>query len=311
MKRPAPAIRLLLIMIAIAATVGLARLTIAWAQTAGNLDLRPHVVAGGGGTSIGSGNKQVDGTIGEPAAGPTMSGGSLTQTGGFWNTLAPQPTPLAGPGVFALSASSYTVNEDLTKAIITVNRTNGSSGAASVDFSTTNGTGFTPCNRFNNVAAQNCDFTFTSGRLNFASGDTVKSFNVLISKDAYVEGNETINLSLSNPTAGATLGAQSVATLTIIDNTSVPVDSQPIDDAATFVGQHYHDFLARQADQGGQDFWTGQITQCGSDENCIRNQRITVSNAFFYELEYQQTGSYIFRMYRAAFGNNQPFPNPD
>ena len=35
-----------------------------------------------------------------------------------------------------------------------------------------------------------------------------------------------------------------------------------------------------------------------------------VSNAFFYELEYQQTGSYAYRVYRVAFGNNQPFPNP-
>lgn len=29
-----------------------------------------------------------------------------------------------------------------------------------------------------------------------------------------------------------------------------------------------------------------------------------------YELEYQRTGSYVYRLYRAAFGNNQPFPNP-
>src|SRR6266446_268287 len=134
MKRSGPILRLLLIMIVTSATVGLTWLTIAWAQTGGNLDLGRHVVAGGGGTSIGSGNKQIDGTVGEVSAGPTMSGGSLTQTGGFWNTLAPQPTPLAGPGVFALSAASYTVTEDLTEAIISVTRTNGSSGAASVDF---------------------------------------------------------------------------------------------------------------------------------------------------------------------------------
>ena len=28
------------------------------------------------------------------------------------------------------------------------------------------------------------------------------------------------------------------------------------------------------------------------------------------ELEYQQSGSYVYRVYRAAFGDNQPFPNP-
>jgi hypothetical protein len=84
-----------------------------------------------------------------------------------------------------------------------------------------------------------------------------------------------------------------------------------IDDARFFVRQHYLDFLSRDPDSGGWDYWTGQITQCGSDATCIHNKRVDVSNAFFYELEYQQTGSYVYRLYRAAFGNNQPFPNPD
>ena len=48
-----------------------------------------------------------------------------------------------------------------------------------------------------------------------------------------------------------------------------------------------------------------------NDQNCIRARRIDVSNAFFFELEYQQTGAYVFRLYRAAFGNHQPIPNPD
>jgi Calx-beta domain len=310
MKRPGLITRLFAIVVVLGATIVLARLTIVWAQSNANLDLRPHVVAGGGG-STGSGNKQIDGTVGEPSAGPTVSGGPLTVTGGFWNALAPQPTPLAGPGVFTLSSSSYTVNEDLSEAIITVNRTNGSAGAATVDFRTTNGTGFTPCNQFNTVAAQNCDYALTTGTLGFGAGETSKTFGVLISKDAYLEGNETINLAIGDPTSGATLGAQSAATLTIVDNTSVPASSQPIDDTPTFVGQHYHDFLARSPDPGGEAFWESQITQCGNDQNCIRAKRIDVSNAFFFELEYQQTGAYVFRLYRAAFGNNQPFPNPD
>ena len=43
----------------------------------------------------------------------------------------------------------------------------------------------------------------------------------------------------------------------------------------------------------------------------MNNKRIDVSNAFYCELEFQQTGSYVYRLYRAAFGNNQPFPNPN
>src|SRR2546427_2768689 len=45
-----------------------------------------HVIAGGGGTSSG-GSIRVDGTVAEPSASKTMSGGSLTLNGGFWNTL--------------------------------------------------------------------------------------------------------------------------------------------------------------------------------------------------------------------------------
>src|SRR5262249_1320018 len=44
---------------------------------------------------------------------------------------------------------------------------------------------------------------------------------------------------------------------------------------------------------------------------CFENETIAVSNAFFFELEYQQTGAYAYRLFRAAYGNNQPSPNPD
>jgi len=89
------------------------------------------------------------------------------------------------------------------------------------------------------------------------------------------------------------------------------VTLNPIDDARNFVHQHYLDFLNRQPDQGGWDYWTSQITQCEVDATCTHNKRVDVSNAFFYELEFQQTGAYVYRLYRAAFGNNQPFANPD
>jgi hypothetical protein len=87
--------------------------------------------------------------------------------------------------------------------------------------------------------------------------------------------------------------------------------TNPIDDADFFVRQHYYDFLDRQPDPGGLAYWTGQLTQCNTDQTCLRDKRIDVSNAFFYEQEYQQTGAYVYRLYRAAYGNNQPSPNPD
>ena len=70
-------------------------------------------------------------------------------------------------------------------------------------------------------------------------------------------------------------------------------------------------FLAREGDSAGVAFWTSTITQCGADQSCINNKRIDVSNAFYFEPEFQQTGAFVYRVYRESFGNNQPFPNPN
>jgi hypothetical protein len=49
-------------------------------------------VDGGGGTSTG-GVFTVTGTIGQPDAGPTMTGGSFSLDGGFWSLIAAVQTP--------------------------------------------------------------------------------------------------------------------------------------------------------------------------------------------------------------------------
>jgi alpha-tubulin suppressor-like RCC1 family protein len=82
-----------------------------------------------------------------------------------------------------------------------------------------------------------------------------------------------------------------------------------IDDSRNFVKQHYLDFLNRNPDQSGWDFWTAKITQCGLDAACIDSQRIGVSAAFFIELEFQQTGYVVYRFYRAAYGTRSGAPS--
>lgn len=81
-----------------------------------------------------------------------------------------------------------------------------------------------------------------------------------------------------------------------------------IDDSDFFVNEHYVDFLNRFPDAGGFAFWNSKFTNCGLNQACLNTTRIDVSNQFFFVLEYQQTGAYVYRMYRAAFGNTQPFP---
>jgi PKD repeat protein/N-acetylneuraminic acid mutarotase len=68
------------------------------------------------------------------------------------------------------------------------------------------------------------DYTSTGGTLAFAPGDTSRTFAVPIINDTLDETNETVTLTLSNPT-NADLGAPSTATLTIVDDdepTSTP-----------------------------------------------------------------------------------------
>lgn len=75
-----------------------------------------------------------------------------------------------------------------------------------------------------------------------------------------------------------------------------------IDDGDFFVSQHYIDFLSRFPDQGGLDYWNGQIQSCGSNALCAYSQRVNVSAAFFIEAEFQRTGSFVYRSFKGGLG---------
>lgn len=81
----------------------------------------------------------------------------------------------------------------------------------------------------------------------------------------------------------------------------------PIDNARFFVRQHYLDFLNREPDQGGWDYWTASLTQCGADQACLSSQRVGVSAAYFIEQEFQQTGSFVYRFYKASYGQRPAY----
>jgi len=94
-----------------------------------------------------------------------------------------------------------------------------------------------------------------------------------------------------------------------ITDAAAPTNNR-IDDARSFVQQHYRDFLSREPDQAGLEFWTNEITSCGSDAECIQAKRTNVSAAFFLSIEFQETGYLVYRMYKTAFGNLAGAPVP-
>jgi hypothetical protein len=75
-----------------------------------------------------------------------------------------------------------------------------------------------------------------------------------------------------------------------------------IDSPEYFVRQHYVDFLGREPDESGFNFWSDQILSCGADAGCIERRTINVSAAYFLSIEFQQTGGLVDGLYRASYG---------
>jgi predicted extracellular nuclease len=76
----------------------------------------------------------------------------------------------------------------------------------------------------------------------------------------------------------------------------------PLDTPEYFVRQHYLDFLAREPDESGFNFWSDQLLACGGDAGCIERRSINVSAAYFLSIEFQQTGGLVDGLYRASYG---------
>jgi hypothetical protein len=104
---------------------------------------------------------------------------------------------------FRFSAPSYFVNENDASghATITVNRGGATNVPASVNYATSNGT------------ATGADYTSAAGTLNFAAGETTKTFQVDVTNDGTSEANETVNLTLTS--GGTTVDT---AVLSIVDD---------------------------------------------------------------------------------------------
>ena len=77
----------------------------------------------------------------------------------------------------------------------------------------------------------------------------------------------------------------------------------PLDTTGFFVRQHYVDFLNREPDPSGLNFWANQISSCGADAACVEVKRINVSASFFLSIEFQGTGYLVARIYKAAYGD--------
>jgi uncharacterized protein (TIGR03118 family) len=225
-----------------------------------------------------------------------FTAGTAEEEHGLFGKL--NPTTSTATSLIEFATSSFSVDEAGGHVDFTVIRTGDTSGSATVNYDT-----FDESQAGH--ASQKSDYEIALGRLTFAPGETSKTFRILVVDDKFVEGDETIDIALSNPTgAGVGLGSPSTAEVTILDNDTTPPATNPIDDTSFFVRQHYLDFLSREPDASGFAFWQNEIDSCAGNAQCIEVKRINVSAAFFLSIEFQNSGVAAYLTHRVAFGAN-------
>jgi hypothetical protein len=118
------------------------------------------------------------------------------------------PSGAGSVGFLALSQLFAEGDSGSSVALLDVSRSGGVSGSVSVDYTITAGS-----------ATAGIDFVLGSGTLTFAPGDALEQVPVTVLGDTELEGWESITVTLSNPTGGATIrSGRDVETLTVMDN---------------------------------------------------------------------------------------------
>lgn len=108
---------------------------------------------------------------------------------------------------FSIDNVSVTEGSSLT---FTVTRTGSTASTLTVNYASASGT-----------ATSGSDFTAGSGTLSFAPGDITKTVSIATIDDSSAESSETMSVTLSAPSGGATIGT-GTGTGTINDNDSAP-----------------------------------------------------------------------------------------
>ncbi|MGH9927732.1 MAG: carboxypeptidase regulatory-like domain-containing protein, partial [Pyrinomonadaceae bacterium] len=85
------------------------------------------------------------------------------------------------------------------------------------------------------------------------------------------------------------------------------ISGNAIDTPEYFVRQHYLDFLGREPDESGFNFWSDQILSCGADASCIERRTINVSAAYFLSIEFRETGGIVDGLYRASYSRRPQY----
>jgi hypothetical protein len=219
---------------------------------------------------------------------------SLGEIGGANLPESIRGMAVATNGSFGFSAATASVSEGAGSIAVTVTRTGDLSGAASVNFASSDGT-----------ALQASDYNIAVGTLDFAPGEASKTFTIFITDDGYMEASESFGLALSNPKGGFSVSGTTTSTITITDNDPVPSAVNPIDTTPFFVRQHYVDFLNRDPEPQGFADWQAILNNCPAGST--QCDRVQVSSGFYRSPEFGERGYFVYRFYEAALGRKPDY----
>ena len=164
-------------------------------------------------------NSAVNAAVIQPADGKIVIGGAFTAYDGQPRDYIARiyGGSVTGSGAFQFSSANYQVDENAGSASISIERTGGTSGTnanglgdVQVAFATISG----------GTAVPGTNYTYTTNYLDFPVGEVLKTVTVPVQDDGVVTPNLIVNMALSNPTPGTTLGNQPTAELTIINDDS-------------------------------------------------------------------------------------------
>ena len=146
---------------------------------------------------------------------------------------------------------------------------------------------------------------------------TTDSFGNVIFNLVSTNGTHTLTPSQGNTTFGPSSTTFSSPTANQIAIFTTPAggtfttptgsSDNVIDATASFVAQQYQDFLSRDPDSVGFNFWQNEINSCGNNAACVEVKRINVSAAFYKSIEFQESGSIVYRSHLASFGTTPRF----
>ncbi|MGK7902872.1 MAG: choice-of-anchor D domain-containing protein [Hormoscilla sp.] len=188
---------------------------------------------------------------GSNSARQTMPTNPFTVSGGSsGTTLAIAPTD-------ATKAEGNSGNTTLT---FTVTRSGDTSGTTSVNYAVSSSAA--DVNDFHNVYMP----MFPSGIVNFASGETSKTINILVFGDTDIEPDENFTVTLSNPSGGASITTASADGTIQNDDVAAPeIDVQG--NSLSITDGDTTPATADHTDFGSQDIASGTVSHTFTIEN--------------------------------------------